>query len=129
MALKYLINKTHSHVSVIDSRFLIPKGGWLDVEPEVAEHEDTIDAKRKGWLEISDVAPDFVQEGEKIEITPAGDELKGSLTPPGVPEKTVEELATPIQIDEEGKKVEAGAKPAAKKTAKKAAAEDLGNFS
>lgn len=131
MTLKYIINKTDSNVSLVDSRFLVPKGGWIDVNEEVATHADVIDAKRKGWVEIQDYAPGTAAEGPKVDIKFQNDALKGSALPPGVEAKSAEELATPIQIDEDGNKVEAAAPAKATKTkaSAKKAAEDLGNFS
>lgn len=86
MALVYLINKTATHVSVVDARFLIPRGGFLQVEQEDADHGDVVDARRKGWIEISATLPGQAQPFvPNIEF--AKDEMKGSKYPPGMEPK------------------------------------------
>lgn len=81
---KYVHNKSTANVSLINGKILVKVGGKEAITDQEAEHEDVIHAKRMNWISIEgEVSNTPIPDAPK-EISFKEDEMKGSLTIPGV---------------------------------------------
>ena len=96
--MKFLINKSTAHVSLLGNQLLLAIGGNATISDADAENSEIIDAARRGWIDIVDVEPPVAEP-----VTPSfkfeneDPTIKGSLTFPG--SETKEEA--PVETKEE----------------------------
>lgn len=115
---KFLINKSHAHVSLRNNTIVLAIGGNTTISDADAEDREVIDAVRRGWVDMVDAEPAAAEPFvPKLEFENA--KPQGSLTIPG------KEPVAPAPVEEAKveTKVEEPAPAPAPKKGKKAAAE------
>lgn len=79
---KFLINKSHAHVSLRNNTIVLAIGGNTTISDADADDREVIDAVRRGWVDMVDAEPAAAEPFvPKLEFENA--KPQGSLTIPG----------------------------------------------
>lgn len=56
----FIQNTSHGNLSLRGGALRIPRGAFLEVATAEVDHPDVFDAKRKGWVKVTEDAPSVV---------------------------------------------------------------------
>lgn len=62
MSVYYAVNQTQTNVVLLSGKYLIPIGGWSELRPEHAKHEDVEEGIRRGWIKVTATKPQSSDE-------------------------------------------------------------------